>query len=80
MALGDHVLHPKSGGGIPGPFSPTLSPTNGSTNETKTFVLAGKKAAVVHELHYRPVPYPTAHELPTHVRRSLTLSQRFRAV
>ncbi|KAI0267449.1 hypothetical protein BC834DRAFT_78050 [Gloeopeniophorella convolvens] len=38
---------PKSAVGLPGPFLPTLTPTNGSTGVIKSFVLPGNKTGVM---------------------------------
>ncbi len=58
-ALLDPAVHPKTTVVLPGPFLPTLKPTNGSTGVIKSFVLPGNKTGVVRTTS--PVPYITAH-------------------
>ncbi|KAH8990803.1 hypothetical protein EDB92DRAFT_1946330 [Lactarius akahatsu] len=45
-ALMDPAGQPKTAIGLPGPFLPTLSPTNGSTGVIKSFILPGNKTGV----------------------------------
>ncbi|KAH9169340.1 hypothetical protein EDB89DRAFT_1908637 [Lactarius sanguifluus] len=45
--LMDPAGQPKTAVGLPGPFLPTLSPTNGSTGVIKSFVLPGNKTGVM---------------------------------
>ena len=46
-ALMDPTAQPHTAVGIPGPFLPTLRPTDGSTGVIKSFVLPGNKTGVV---------------------------------
>ncbi|KAI9438208.1 hypothetical protein H4582DRAFT_2111656 [Lactarius indigo] len=46
-ALKDPAAQPKTAVGLPGPFLPTLSPTNGSTGVIKSFILPGNKTGVM---------------------------------
>ncbi len=43
----DPTAQPKTAVGLPGPFLPTLSPTDGSTGVIKSFILPGNKTGVV---------------------------------
>ncbi|KAI0299441.1 hypothetical protein B0F90DRAFT_1810686 [Multifurca ochricompacta] len=52
--LNDPAAQPKTAIGLPPPFLPTLSPTNGSTGVIKSYILPGNKTGVVRVLSHSP--------------------------
>jgi hypothetical protein len=70
--LKDPAAQPHTAVGLPGPFLPTLTSTDGSTGVIKSFILPGNKTGVVRVLD--PLVFPPDHILWA-ARCSLALSK-----